>query len=241
MVRPADWDAAESVRRALAGGRRLLDLWADARTRRDLELGLAVAAALIDRGHLTDAERVLDELSPLVGAEQRPVLEFLRQRLRVVREEPLDLPALEAALDGLLAGARWEDALHAASMIAGARDPDLAAVRRFRAIAVGAAEAGGARYLGAVQLRLLAAAELAAGEVVRCVAHLEQALRRLADVPLLGARLEEALCHELAGDALASAGDIAAAREEYDRALERLPSEHSGALRRVAGKRDALG
>lgn len=240
-MRPAEWETSARVRRAIAEGARLLDLWADARSTGDLEGGLAIAAELLGRHELADAGRVLDELEPLIDDDRRAVLVALRQRMRAARDEPLDVRALADALDGLLARARWEDALDASSLLASELAGDLAAARRYRAIAIGAAEAGGARYLGARQLRLLAAAELAAGELVRCVAHLEQALRRLADVPLLGARLEEALCHELAGDALASAGDVAAAREEYDRALGRLPSERAGALRRVAGKRDALG
>lgn len=241
MVRPAEWDTAERVRRALAEGRRPLELWAEARQRGDLDLGLAIAAALLDGLDVADAERLLDELDPLAADEHRPVLVFLRQRLRYVHEQPLDLPVLAAALDGLLAHARWEDALYAASLIAG-ESADLPTVRRFRALAIGAAEAGGARYLGAVQLRLLAAAELAAGDHARCLAHLEQAVRRLDGVLLLGARFEEARCHELAGDAHAAAHSLDLARAAYDRAIDRFAhADFSPRHReRAHNKRDAL-
>ncbi|MFZ6184225.1 hypothetical protein [Nannocystis pusilla] len=236
-------DTAERVRRAIADGGRPLELWADARSRGEVEVGLVVAATLIDGREVADAGRVLDELGPLAGDGHRDVLVLLRQRLRHAHEQPLDLPALAAALDGLLAQARWEDALDAASLLAGESEGDLAAIRRYRTIAVGAAEAGGARYLGAVQLRLLAAAELAAGDGGRCLAHVEQALRRLEGVPLLGARLEVGRCHELAGDAHVAGCSFDLARQAYDRASDRFAHADFGASHRerVREKRDALG
>ncbi|WP_434419364.1 hypothetical protein [Nannocystis pusilla] len=243
MARTGESDTAARVRRAIAEGGRPLELWVDARSRGDVEVGLAVAASLIDGLEVADAGRVLGELGPLAGDEHRDVLVLLRQRLCSVQEQPLDLPALTAALDGLLAQARWEDALNAASLLADAFDGDLAAIRRLRTIAVGAAEAGGARFLGAVQLRLLAAAELAAGDDGRCLAHLEQALRRLDGVLLLGARFEEARCHELAGDAHAAGHSLDLARRAYERAIDRLAHADFGASHRerVRKKRDSLG
>jgi hypothetical protein len=97
---------------------------------------------------------------------------------------------------------------------------DLAAARRAYVSAVGCYEAGGAQRLGAVALRLLAMLEIRAGNPRGALTPLQQALRRLDGVPLLGARLEEALCVEALGDALAALGD-SRAPEQWRDALER--------------------
>ncbi|WAS90924.1 hypothetical protein [Nannocystis punicea] len=242
MRRPVEWGIHERARRAIAEGRDPLALWAEARDDSDLETGLAIVAVLLDTADTSGASRVLAELEPLLDGPRRAVAVLLRQQARALRDEPRDVLALAGALDDLLAGARWQEALDAASVLAQEHAGELAAVRRYRAIALGAAEAGGAQWLGATQLRALAGAELAAGEVVRCLTHLEHALRRLEGVPLLGARFEQSRCHELAGDALAAAGDASAAREQYDRAAERLghPDFGSSHRERIARKRDAM-
>lgn len=60
---------------------------------------------------------------------------------------------------------------------------------------------------------------------------------------LLGARFEQARCHQLAGDVLAAAGDREPAREHYDRAIARFDQADFGARHheRVRDERRALG
>lgn len=228
MVPPSVWAAHAHVARALQE-QEPLAIWAAAGG--DVEVGLAVAEVLVGRGMFVEADRLLGELSP-VDAPARAALVVLQQVMHEMREEPVDVPALEHALPVLLGDARWSAALDACRVLA-AGATELAVVRRLRVLAVGIAEAAGGAYTGAVQLRLLAAAELAAGEPLRCLVHLEHALRRLTGILLVGARFERARCHELACDAHLAGGDPAAARASLDQALAEYGHPDFGASHRA--------
>lgn len=235
---PPAWAARTRVDRALAAGEEPHALWAAAQP--DVEVGLAVVEHLLGRWQLDEAAAMLGELRPEGPAAQATAV-VLRQRVLAAREAPLDRAALEHALADLVADARWSVAFDACCLLA-ADAVELAEIRRLRVLAVGLAEAAGGVWLGAAQLRQLAAAELAAGEAARCLVHLRHALRRLDAVPLLGARLERGRCHELAAEALVVIGDVAAARVDLDRAAEAYAHRDFAASHRtrVATRRAAL-
>lgn len=221
--------------RGFREGDDLLAMWAAAQGEggaSKMELGLSIVAALLGRWQLDDAARVLQEIEGLSGdASALSAAIVLRQLLRSARQEPLDVAALDGALPVLISSGRWAHALDASGLLAG-QASELGQIRLYRAMAIGCAEAAGAIYRGAVQLRLLAAAELEHGEHTRCLAHLERALARLEGVALIGARLEQARCHELAGDALRLVGDAASARARYEQAIERFTHPDLGARHR---------
>jgi hypothetical protein len=141
--------------------------------------------------------------------------------LREGLSERPDIGLARSAAETLTEAGDWEHAGYAWSRVARmAGTSDLAAARCACVSAVGCYEAGGAQRLGAGALRQLAILETRAGSPHRALTPLEQALRRLDGVPLLGARLEEALCVEARGDALAALGDPRAP-EQWREALER--------------------
>lgn len=235
---PPEWVASEELARGLSAGRSPQELAAGG----SLEVRLAAVRALLGRWELDAADALLDTLGSGAQGPPRAAAIALRQLVRSARDLPLDRPALAAAASELIGAARWQDAFDASSLLASAAG-ELAEVRRHRLQAIGCAEAAGAVYSAAAQLRLLAAAELAAGGHARCLAHLGHALRRLDGVLLIGARLEQARCHELAGDARAAAGDRAGARASYELAVQHQahPDLSSRQLAALAAKRDACG
>jgi hypothetical protein len=241
---PPAWAARARVDQALAANKEPHALWAAARP--DVEVGLAVAECLVGRWQFEEAAAVLGELRPDHPATRATAV-VLRQRLLAAREAQLDRAAqldrvaLEQALVDLVADARWSVAFDACCLLA-ADASDLAEIRRLRVLAVGLAEAAGGAWLGAAQLRQLAAAELAAGEAARCLVHLRHALGRLDAALLVGARLERGRCHELAAEALVAVGDVEAARVDLDRAAEAYGHRDfgDGHRTRVAARRAAL-
>jgi hypothetical protein len=86
-------------------------------------------------------------------------------------------------------------------------DGRLADARRAYALAIGCAEAGGARRLGASYLGRFARMEVAVGDAQAAVTMCHQAMRRLDGVPLMFARLDEANVMETLGDAWSRLGD----------------------------------
>jgi hypothetical protein len=237
--------AQERLRGEAMDGRDLLARWSAAEAESGAsktELGLAIVSALLGRWQLDDAARVLQEIEG-VGEDPSALAAaiVLRQLLASAREQPLDLPLLDDVIPVLVGAARWTHALDACGLLA-AHTTDHEKVRLYRALAIGCAEAAGASYRGSAHLRLLAAAELDRGEHARCLAHLEHALERLGASRLIGARVEEGRCHELAGDALRLVGDVSSARARYERSIERFGHPDIGARHRerVGAKLDAL-
>lgn len=140
--------------------------------------------------------------------------------------------AIARAAEILAANGMWEDATCAHGYLAREADArgDLATARCEYARAIGCAEAGCGRRTGPGYLLALARIETRLGSARRATWHLDQALARLAHVPLLFARHVEADCYDALGDACAALGDTEGAARAWQEAsvryerVERMPA-----------------
>ena len=190
--------------------------------------------ALLHQQHFKEATVVLIELrggdlSPEDAAELVVAADLLPD----ARSEPQQL---EAAARILAGAGRWERAMDGFAAAAALFGEDLAGARRSYAAAVGCAEAGSARRLGAALLLRLAEVELRCGSKESAAALCGHALERLKGVQLLGARADEARALELLGDLCAAQHRSEEARQYWQDALERFHQLQHGRAKQVRAK-----
>lgn len=189
---------------------------------------------LLHQQHFEEATAVLSELRGQdLSAEDAAELVVAAD---VFPDAESDPQQLEAAARVLAGAGRWDRAMGGFASAAARFGEDLAGARRSYAAAVGCAEAGTARRLGAALLLRLAEVELRCGSKESAAALCEHALERLKGVKLLGARADEARALELLGDLCAAQHRPEEARQHWQDALERFQRLQHGRAKQVRAK-----
>jgi len=195
-------------------------------------------------GDLARAAELHEQAVTAWGAWTTPYARALATLVRteVRLDEAVDVDELLHASQALLNAADWENATSAFATLARACSRERAYDRAREAFvaAIGCAESAGAATLGPRLLVRLGELEIAASRPQHALTALHQALRRLAGVPMLGARLAEAQCHEQLGDAWEALHDWNEARRHWQDAVVRFNSiDRRADAVRVLAKFDA--